>query len=149
MQASYLRAPKHRMTTPARKRSLPPAAEHSVRYARQREADRTAVSEDYVELIADMLREECEARAVDIARRMGVSQATVTVTIARLRRDGLVDTQPYRGIFLTPEGHTMAETARHRHDLVVRFLIAVGLDAETADEDAEGLEHHEIGRAHV
>ena len=135
------------MTTPARKRTLPPAAEHSVRYARQREADRTAVSEDYVELIADMLREEREARAVDIARRMGVSQATVTVTIARLRRDGLVDTQPYRGIFLTPEGHTMAETARHRHDLVVRFLIAVGLDAETAEEDAEGLEHHASEKA--
>lgn len=147
MQAPHIGALQSRMTTTASKRKLPPAAEHSVRYARQREADRTAVAEDYVELIADMLREEGEARAVDIARRMGVSQATVTVTIARLQRDGLVETKPYRGVFLTPEGHTIAETARQRHDLVVRFLIAVGLDAETAEQDAEGLEHHASEKA--
>ena len=105
------------------------------------------MSEDYVELIADLLREEGEARAVDIARRMGVSQPTVTATIARLQRDGWVETKPYRGIFLTLEGQAVAAAARARHDLVVRFLVAVGLDAETAEEDAEGLEHHASEKA--
>lgn len=128
-------------------RVLPSADDHAMRFARQREADRTATAEDYVELIADLLREEGEARAVDIARRMGVSQATVTATVGRLQRDGLVETKPYRGLFLTDAGRAMAEAAKARHDLVVRFLVAVGLDPETAEQDAEGLEHHASEKA--
>ena len=135
------------MARTTRKRSLPPAADHAQRYARQREADRTAVAEDYVELIADLIREEGEARSVDVARRMGVSQATVTATIGRLQKAGLIETKPYRSLFLTREGEAMAEAARQRHDLVVRFLIAVGLDPETAEQDAEGLEHHASEKA--
>lgn len=130
-----------------RKRSLPPIEDHAERFSRQREADRTAIAEDYVELIADLLREQGEARAVDVARRMGVSQATVTATIARLQKAGLIDTRPYRGLFLTPDGEAMAAAARARHDLMVRFLIAVGLDAATAEADAEGLEHHASEKA--
>jgi DtxR family manganese transport transcriptional regulator len=135
------------MSKPIASRGLPPPDDHAARFLRQREADRAAVAEDYVELIADLLREEGEARAVDIARRMGVSQATVTATVARLQRAGLVDTKPYRGLFLTREGEAMAAAARRRHDLMVRFLLAVGLDPETAEADAEGLEHHASEKA--
>jgi DtxR family manganese transport transcriptional regulator len=124
------------------KRVLPPADDQAARFLRQREADRSALAEDYVELIADLLREEGEARAVDLARRMGVAQATVTIALTRLKRAGLVDTKPYRGVFLTAEGQALAEAARRRHELVVRFLLALGLDHETAEADAEGVEHH-------
>jgi DtxR family manganese transport transcriptional regulator len=130
------------MQRKAAERHLPAAEDHAARFARQREADRTATAEDYVELIADLLREGGEARAVDVARHMGVSQSTVTATIGRLQRDGLVETKPYRGLFLTAAGEKMASAAKARHDLVVRFLIAVGLDRDTAEEDAEGIEHH-------
>lgn len=128
-------------------RPLPPAEDQAARFAHQRGADRTAAAEDYVELIADLLREEGEARAVEVARRMGVSQATVTATIGRLQRDGLVETKPYRGLFLTAAGQEMARMVKARHELVVRFLIALGLDEETAEEDAEGLEHHASDKA--
>ncbi|MFO1036436.1 MAG: manganese-binding transcriptional regulator MntR [Geminicoccaceae bacterium] len=123
-------------------RRLPDPKDQALRFERQREADRTALTEDYVELIGDLLREEGEARAVDLARRMGVSQATVTATVARLQKAGLVETRPYRGLHLTESGHEMADVARRRHDLMVRFLMAVGLDSVTAEADAEGLEHH-------
>lgn len=136
-----------RMDKPRPKRPLPAEDDQAARFARQREADRTAVAEDYVELIADLLRAEGEARAVDLARRVGVSQATVANTIARLQRDGLVETRPYRGLFLTEAGAELAARAKARHELVVRFLIAVGLDAETAEADAEGLEHHASEKA--
>lgn len=129
------------------KRPLPPADHQAARFVRQREADRAALAEDYVELIADLLREEGEARAVDLARRMGVAPATVTIALNRLKRAGLVDSKPYRGVFLTPEGTAMADAARKRHDLVVRFLLAIGLDPETAEADAEGLEHHASEKA--
>jgi DtxR family transcriptional regulator, manganese transport regulator len=123
-------------------RPLPDPDDHAARFARQREDDRASVASDYVELIADLLRAEGEARSVDLARRLGVSHATVTATVARLQRDGLVETKPYRGLFLTPAGRSMAEASRRRHDLVVRFLVAIGLDPATAEADAEGLEHH-------
>ena len=135
------------MPTVPRKQPLPPADDQATRFVRHREADRSTVAEDYVELIADLLRENGEARAVDLARRMGVSQATVTATIGRLQRDGLVETRPYRGLFLTTGGQAMAAAAKARHDLLVRFLVAVGLDPETAEQDAEGLEHHASEKA--
>lgn len=123
-------------------RPLPTPEDQAAGFARQREADRSATAEDYVELIADLLRVDGEARAVDVARRMGVSQATVTTTIGRLQRDGLIETRPYRGLFLTGAGQAMADAAKARHDLVVQFLVAIGLDPDTAERDAEGMEHH-------
>lgn len=127
-------------------RPLPSADDHAAHFARQREADRASLTEDYVELIADLLREEGEARVVDVARRMGVAHPTVVATIARLVREGLVETRPYRSLFLTEKGVEVARTAKSRHDLVVRFLLAIGLDPATAEADAEGLEHH-VSRA--
>lgn len=50
--------------------------------------------------------------------------------------------EPYRSIFLTEEGKSLAEHARERHDLVLRFLLALGVPQEVADVDAEGIEHH-------
>ncbi len=107
-----------------------------------RNARKTEIAEDYVELIADLIDASGEARAVDIARRLGVSHATVIKTTARLQRDGLVVTQPYRAIFLTDEGRRVAEWSRRRHEMVLRFLLAIGVSQETAQADAEGMEHY-------
>jgi len=110
------------------------------RTARKQNAAETA--EDYVELIDDLIREHGEARAVDLAKRLGVSHVTVTKTIQRLQREGLVRTEPYRAIFLQPAGRKLAEVCRNRHELVVNFLRAIGVDEATAQIDAEGIEHH-------
>lgn len=110
------------------------------RTARRQNAAETA--EDYVELIDDLIREHGEARAVDLANRLGVSHVTVTKTIQRLQREGLVRTEPYRAIFLQPQGRKLAEVCRARHELVVNFLKAIGVDEATAQQDAEGIEHH-------
>lgn len=121
---------------------LPSVPDQVTRFSRQREADRAAIAEDYVELIADLLQERGEARAVDVAHRMGVTQSTVAATVARLQRVGLIDTKPYRSLFLTSRGLAMADAIRHRHDVVLRLLLAVGLDAEAAETDAAGMQHH-------
>ena len=112
------------------------------RFRRVRDAHQTELAEDYVELIADLIEQTGEARVVDLAGRLGVTNATVNSTIQRLQRDGLVTSKPYRSIFLTEQGQTLAATSRERHRIVRDFLIALGVDAETADADAEGLEHH-------
>jgi len=111
-------------------------------FQRVRDAHQTEMAEDYVELIADLIDEKGEARVVDLAEGLGVTMPTVNSAIQRLQRDGLVTTKPYRAIFLTDRGHEMAVAARERHRLVVELLIALGVDATTAEVDAEGIEHH-------
>ena len=118
------------------------AHRRSEQFKRVRDAHQTEMAEDYVELIADLIEEKGEARVVDLSERLGVTKATVNNTIQRLQRDGFVTSQPYRSIFLTDKGRDLAASSRERHRLVREFLIALGIDAETADADAEGIEHH-------
>ena len=113
---------------------------NSFRRTRSDHAQETA--EDYVELIDDLVREAGEARAVDVARRLGVTHVTVTKTLARLKREGLLTSEPYRSIFLTPKGKRLADRSRKRHELVVDFLLALGVPRANAETDAEGIEHH-------
>ncbi len=100
------------------------------------------IAEDYVEAIADLLVELGEARVVDLAKRLGVTHVTVNRTIARLQQAGLVTTQPYRAIFLTEKGRTLAAACKSRHETVVAFLLGLGIPERVAEMDAEGIEHH-------
>lgn len=118
------------------------AVERAANFRHTREARRTEVTEDYVELIADLIDNGGEARAVDIAERLGVSHATVVKTITRLQQSGLVTSRPYRAIFLTDQGRRIADQSRQRHEIVLSFLRAIGVSDETAHADAEGMEHH-------
>lgn len=111
-------------------------------FRHNREAHRSELAQDYVELIADLIETVGEARAVDIAHRLGVSHPTVVKTLSRLRRDGLVTQEPYRSVFLTAEGWAQAHAARRRHRIVLDFLTALGVPPEAARRDAEGIEHH-------
>ncbi len=95
-----------------------------------------------MELIDDLLATGGEARATDIARRLGVSHATAINTIGRLKLAGLAHSKPYRGIFLTEAGQALAQTVRARHRLVVDVLVAIGVPQDVAETDAEGIEHH-------
>ncbi|GJD95421.1 manganese-binding transcriptional regulator MntR [Methylobacterium iners] len=128
-------------------RSAPEAAlidpdVHVESFRQAREARRLELVEDYVELIADLIGDGGEARQVDIAARLGVAQPTVAKMLKRLAEDGLVLQRPYRGVFLTQAGQSLAEQSRERHRIVEQFLRALGVSAETARRDAEGIEHH-------
>jgi DtxR family transcriptional regulator, manganese transport regulator len=122
-----------------RKRAMARQAE---RFQRVREAHQSEMAEDYVELIADLIDEKGEARVVDLAECLGVTKPTVNNAIQRLQRDGFVNSAPYRAIFLTDKGRNLAALSRERHRIVRDFLVALGVNAETADADAEGIEHH-------
>jgi DtxR family manganese transport transcriptional regulator len=132
------------MTDPAEEPTEPPDSEtaQARAFERQRRQRHSTMIEDYCELIADLIAETGEARAVDIARRFGVSHATVVNAVARLQRGGFVSSQPYRAIFLTDSGAALAAMSKRRHGIVLRFLEALGVDADTARSDAEGIEHH-------
>ncbi len=93
-------------------------------------------------MIAELIEDTGEARAVDLALRFGVTAPTVNATIQRLQKDGLVSSRPYRSIFLTDAGRQLAQDCKNRHDIVRNFLLAIGVDEDTAEQDAEGVEHH-------
>lgn len=117
-------------------------ARRAAAFQRMREAHSSATAEDYVELISDLIQSNGEARLADLATHVGVTSATVSKVVQRLQRDGLVESRPYRSIFLTESGEGMAEMARRRHRIVEAFLRALGIDDLTVEADAEGIEHH-------
>jgi DtxR family manganese transport transcriptional regulator len=107
-----------------------------------RDAHRSEIAEDYVELIQELIEQTGEARPVEIADRMGVRQPTVAKNLSRLQRGGLIHRERYRSVFLTDDGRALAEVCRERHRVVVAFLMSLGVDRDTAEQDAEGIEHH-------
>ena len=121
---------------------MPEEPTQASRFGKARDARSASLQEDYVELIADLVAAQGEARATDVAKRLGVTHPTALKSLARLKREGLVTSRPYRSIFLTEAGQALAERVRARHRLMVELLMAVGVPLEAAEADAEGMEHH-------
>ena len=119
-----------------------PVSDSAAKFDRIRRAHQSEVAEDYVEMISDLIAETGEARTVDLAARFGVTSPTVNAIVRRLQREDLVETRPYRSIFLTETGKALAESSRARHRIVRDFLVTIGVPEAIAEEDAEGVEHH-------
>ena len=117
-------------------------SDSAAKFDRIRRAHQSEVAEDYVEMISDLIEETGEARTVDLAARFGVTSPTVNAIVRRLQRENLVETRPYRSIFLTEDGKALAESSRARHQIVRDFLVTIGVPETVAEEDAEGVEHH-------
>ncbi len=112
-----------------------PALKHSARQG-------SRAQEDYLEQIHKLIEEKGYARVVDVAKNLGLAQASVTNMIQRLDADGLVHYEKYRGVVLTEEGERIALAIIRRHEELTNFLELFGLDAATIYEDVEGMEHH-------
>ncbi len=111
-------------------------------HLRTRRDHATELTQDYVEAIAELEQQPGGCRVRDLARYFEVSHVTVNRTVARLKRDGYADAEPYGPVRLTEQGRALAEFARSRHEVVFRFLLALGASPETAAADSEGIEHH-------
>jgi len=102
--------------------------------------------EDYLEQIHNLIEGKGYARVVDIAKNLGISQASVTNMIQRLDAEGYVVYERYRGVVMTDAGKKIGKEIARRHEVLTRLLTSFGLDAATVHEDVEGMEHH-ISRA--
>ena len=98
--------------------------------------------EDYLERILELINTKGYARVVDIADRLGISQASVTNMVQRLDTEGLLHYEKYRGLILTTAGEELARNITRRHAVLTEFLALLGVDEETAYHDVEGMEHH-------
>ena len=91
-------------------------------FKKVRNAHKTENTEDYLELIAELLNFKGEARIVDIANELGIAQATANKTIQRLQNQGFIKREPYRSIFLTLKGQKIASKSKKRHNTVFKFF---------------------------
>lgn len=134
--------PTQKPTKPKRSPSAKTAVQQAARLTKTRRENASEVAQDYVEAIADLISDRGEARVVDLSARLGVTHVTVSRTISRLQKQGLVRSEPYRSIFLTDSGAKLASDCKARHETVIAFLITIGVPKKIAEHDAEGIEHH-------
>ncbi|MEM1212459.1 MAG: manganese-binding transcriptional regulator MntR [Planctomycetota bacterium] len=119
-----------------------PRSDLAAAHLRTRRDHARETAEDYVEAIAEVAAAGSPCRIVDLTHRFGVSHVTAIKIIKRLEAEGLVTTEPYKPVELTPAGKRLATACRKRHQLVYEFLLKLGVDPTTAATDAEGIEHH-------
>ncbi|HET7147729.1 MAG TPA: transcriptional regulator MntR [Candidatus Nitrosopolaris sp.] len=98
--------------------------------------------EDYLEVIYELIKQKGYATAVDISESLNVSSPSVTKMLQRLDESKYLRYEKYRGINLTNEGISVAENIREKHHLLAEFFKMIGVSENTANIDAEGIEHH-------
>ena len=98
--------------------------------------------EDYLEVIHQLCQQDGLARVKDIAMRLAVSNPSVVGAIKNLKRRKLVIQERYGYIRLTKLGEELAAAVLHKHQVLRSFLEKIlGLDPETASQDACKIEH--------
>ena len=98
--------------------------------------------EMYLETIYILSKKSSAIRGVDVCDYMGYSKPSVSRAVGLLKKDGLIITDEEGYIILTPEGRQKAEKIYERHTLLTRLFVNLGVDKETAAEDACRIEHY-------
>lgn len=97
--------------------------------------------ENYLKCILLLQMGKGTVRAIDVAQKMGVSKASVSHAVKRLRKDGFLVVGEDRALHLTEKGHAIANRIYKRHCFFAEWLIAVGADSKTAEQEACMIEH--------
>jgi DtxR family Mn-dependent transcriptional regulator len=104
--------------------------------------EQTASMEDYLEAVAMLRGKGKVVRVSQISRKLKVKMPSVTSALKKLSEQGLVEHERYGHIKLTPEGDKVARDVICRHEALTRFFAqALGINQETAEEDACKIEH--------
>jgi len=98
-------------------------------------------TEDYLEALAQVIDEKGFAKVKDIAEELSVSPSSVTEMFQKLREQGYINYEKYRGVTLTDKGLNIAMRTRKRHDTLREFLCILGVPESVANEDACRIEH--------
>lgn len=99
-------------------------------------------AEMYMETILVIDKRKGTVRSIDIANEMGHSKPTVSEQMKRLRENGYIEIDGRGHIKLTATGREIAERTYRRHNAIAKFFIELGVDEETAYQDACRVEHY-------
>lgn len=97
--------------------------------------------EMYLETILRLSQTSGHVRAIDVGEEMGYSKPSVSRAMSLLKQGEYIVIDKDGAITLTNAGREIAEKIYARHTLITNFLISIGVDAETAAEDACKMEH--------
>ena len=97
--------------------------------------------EMYLETILRLSQTSGHVRAIDVCEEMGYSKPSVSRAMSLLKQGEYIVIDKDGAITLTNAGREIAEKIYARHTLITNFLISIGVDAETAAEDACKMEH--------
>jgi len=97
--------------------------------------------EMYLETIYVLSKTKSHVRSLDVAEHMNFSKPSVSRAISILKSGGYVEVKTDGHLSLTDSGREVAEKIYARHDLIKNFLIKLGVDEETAAQDACRMEH--------
>ena len=98
-------------------------------------------SEDYLETMLMLRNSLGYVRSVDVAEHLGVTKPSVTYATKRLRENGYIEMDKDGLITLTDSGMEIAAKMLQRHHTLTNFLVELGVDPVTAEEDACKMEH--------
>lgn len=98
-------------------------------------------AEDYLERMLMLQEQHGFIRSVDIAEELGVKKPSVSYATKRLKENGYITMDADNLITLTASGMEIASRIYDRHKRLTEFLVALGVDAETARDDACKIEH--------
>ena len=97
--------------------------------------------EDYLEKILQLSQENGAVHAIDIARGLSFSKPSVSIAMNKLKEANYIEINPKGEITLTPSGLAIAEKTLEKHIILTNMLVRLGVDEETAKEDACRMEH--------
>ncbi len=98
-------------------------------------------SEDYLETILMLKERNGMVRSIDIANELNYSKASVSIAMKKLRENQYIEVDPEGFITLTDSGYQIASNIYNRHLLLTQFFIRIGVNPETAEQDACRIEH--------
>ena len=98
--------------------------------------------EMYLETIYILSKKSDSVRSLDVAESMGFSKPSVSRAVGLLKNGQYLNVDKDAHLTLTDAGREVAEKIYERHTLLSAFLVKLGVDEQTASEDACKLEHH-------
>lgn len=98
-------------------------------------------AENYLETILVLQKRNGQVRSIDIVNELNFTKPSVSVAMKNLRQNEMIEVDEGGYITLMPEGLAIAEKIYERHTILTDWLIQIGVNPETADEDACKIEH--------
>lgn len=97
--------------------------------------------ENYLEAILMLSLDHRKVRAIDIANMLGFSKPSVSIALKRLKEEGKVESDEKGSLTLTEHGLVIAKNTYEKHTVLTDVLVALGVNAYTASQDACRMEH--------
>ena len=97
--------------------------------------------EMYLETILILAKDKPDLHAIDISEHMGYSKPSVSRAIGILKKEGYITVDEHLHISLTESGKKIAKKIYERHTVISEFLCSIGVDEQTAADDACRIEH--------